>query len=198
MANNNNENSERRMIPYGINLNEILADDSKAIIPVFDARPLAAIPPSKINNFKQAFFARSVLPAPPQPLLLEDAPPTGPIVKLLGVKRDRKGDIVCAKYTTGDRPYFEGVRAHPSKVKFILPKEAPKRALAAADAPKRRKTVADLEKELKLLHDVIKLVEHNHHVLGRTVISTSKRVDFVESESKRLDNELENVHRRMN
>jgi hypothetical protein len=105
---------------------------------------------------------------------------------------------VCAKYTTGDCPYFEGVRAHPSKVKFILPKEAPKRALAAADAPKRRKTVADLEKELKLLHDVIKLVEHNHHVLGRTVISTSKRVDFVESESKRLDNELENVHRRMN
>jgi hypothetical protein len=66
------------------------------------------------------------------------------------VKKNRSGEIVCAKYTTGERPYFKGIHAHPSKVKFIPPKEAPKRALAASGAPpKRRKTIADLEKELQ-------------------------------------------------
>jgi hypothetical protein len=68
---------------------------------------------------------------------------------LLGVKKNRSGEIVCAKYTTGERPHFEGVRAHPSKVKFIPPKEAPKRALIASEAPpKYCKTVANLEKKL--------------------------------------------------
>jgi hypothetical protein len=56
--------------------------------------------------------------------MLEGAPPKGPIVTLpkgtklllpkpnetlLGVKRNKSGKIVCAKYTTGDRPYIEGV-----------------------------------------------------------------------------------------
>jgi len=61
------------------------------------------------------------------------APPTGTNVlpskrneKLLGVKTNKKGEVVCAKYTIGDHTYFEGVCAHPSKVKFIPPMEAPK------------------------------------------------------------------------
>jgi hypothetical protein len=39
------KNTDRRMVPYGIDLNTILKDDPdlKAIIPVSDARPLAAI-----------------------------------------------------------------------------------------------------------------------------------------------------------
>ena len=39
--------------------------------------------------------------------------------KLLGVKTNKKREVVCDKYTTGDRTYFERVHAHPSKVKFI-------------------------------------------------------------------------------
>jgi len=65
---------------------------------------------------------------------LEGAPSKGPIVampvgtnllppkrneKLLGVKTNKKGEVVCGKYTTGERAYFEGGRAHPLKVKFI-------------------------------------------------------------------------------
>jgi hypothetical protein len=66
---------------------------------------------------------------------------------LVGVKTNKKGEIVCAKYNTGERTYFEGVCAHPSKVKFLPPKEAPKHALAKSETPhKRRKTLADLEK----------------------------------------------------
>jgi hypothetical protein len=97
--------------------------------------------------------------------LLEDAPLKGPVVKLpagtkilppkhsktlVGVKTNKSGEIVCAKYNTGECTYFEGVCAHPSKVKFLMLKDAPKHALAASEAPhKRRKTVADLEKELE-------------------------------------------------
>jgi hypothetical protein len=77
---------------------------------------------------------------------------------LLGVKKNRSGKIVYTKYTTGERPYFEGVRTHPIKVKFIPPKEAPKHALAASEAPpKCRKTVADLEKELQMQHKVFRI-----------------------------------------
>jgi hypothetical protein len=102
------------MIPYGIDLNKIPVEDpnSKALVLVNDARPLAVIPPPKPHSCGQSYFARPVLPSPPQPLLLKGAPPKGPIVKLpegtkvlspkpnetlLGVKKNRSGEIVCTE-----------------------------------------------------------------------------------------------------
>jgi hypothetical protein len=35
---------------------------------------------------------------------------------LVGVKTNKSGEIICAKYSTGECTYLEGVRAHPSKV----------------------------------------------------------------------------------
>jgi hypothetical protein len=156
-------NHDKRIIPYGLDFNSIPKEDSncKALIPVSNAQPLTAIPP-RPHSYSQSYFAQPVLVAPPQSLLLEDKPSKGPVVKLpartkllppkhnetlVGVKTNKKGEIVCAKYSTGEHTYFEGVRAHPSKVKFLPLEEAPKHALAKAKAPcKRRKTVADLEK----------------------------------------------------
>ena len=94
---------------------------------------------------------------------MEGAPSKGPIAvpigtsilplkpneKLLGLKTNRKREVVCAKYTTRDRTYFEGVRAHLMKVKFIPPKEALKSTMVTAETPrKRHKMMVDLEKEL--------------------------------------------------
>jgi hypothetical protein len=134
--------------------------------------------------------------------LLKGAPLKGPIVKLpegtkvlppkpnetlLGVKKNKCGEIVCAKYTTGERPYFKGVHAHPSKVKFISPKEAPKRALAASKAPpKRRKTVANLEKELRAQHEVTRSLESSYRFLSRCVLNLNEKVDGVERRSKKI------------
>jgi hypothetical protein len=158
------KNTDRRMVPYGIDLNTILKDDldSKAIIPVSDAHPLAAIAP-KPRSYGSSYFTQPVLTAPPQPLQLEGALPKGPIMKLpagtkilppkhnetlMGVKTNKSGEIVCAKYSTRECTYFEGVRAHPTKVKFIPPKDATKHALAASKVPRKcRKTIANLEKE---------------------------------------------------
>jgi hypothetical protein len=47
---------------------------------------------------------------------------------LTGVKLDKLGQVIYAKYTTGTpRPTICGVRAHQSKIKFIPPKETPKK-----------------------------------------------------------------------
>jgi hypothetical protein len=156
-------NHNKRIIPYDLDLNSIPKEDPncKALILVSNAQPLATIPP-RPHSYSQSYFALPVLAAPAQPLLLEDKPSKGPVVRLpartkllpskhnemlVGVKTNKKGEIVCAKYNTGEHTYFEGVRAHPSKVKFLPPKKAPKHALAKAEAPRKcGKTVADLEK----------------------------------------------------
>jgi hypothetical protein len=130
-------NHDKRIIPYRLNLNSIPEEDPdcKALIPVSDATPLAAIP-TRPHSYSQSYFAQLVLAAPLQPLLLEDKPLKGPIIQLpagtkllppklnemlVGVKTNKKGEIVYAKYSTRERTYFEGVRAHPSKVKFLPP-----------------------------------------------------------------------------
>jgi hypothetical protein len=107
--------------------------------------------------------------------LLEDKLSKEPVVKLpartkllppkhnetlVGVKTNKKGEIVCAKYSTGKRTYFEGVCAHPSKVKFLPPEEAPKHALTKSEAPRKRcKTLADLEKLIEAQQATISSVE---------------------------------------
>ena len=137
-----NENLERRMIPIGIDLKTIPREEleCKAIIPIDEPVLLATIPP---HYYGCSYYAQPICT---KPLLLEGAPSKGPVIallagtnilppkrneKLLGVKTNIKGEVICAKYTTEDRTYFEGVRAHLMKVKFIPPKEAPKSAMAA-------------------------------------------------------------------
>jgi hypothetical protein len=85
-----------------------------------------------------------MLPPSPERLLLKDAQSKGPIVRLpedvkllppkanemlIGLKFDKLGQVIYAKYTTGTpRPTIDRVQAHQSKIKFIPPKEVPKRA----------------------------------------------------------------------
>jgi len=99
--------------------------------------------------------------------LLEYAPPKGPIIKLpagtkilllkhnetlVGVKTNKSDKIVCAKYNTGERTYC--------KVKFMPPKDAPKRTLAASETPhKRHRTIANLDKEFEAQHATISSIE---------------------------------------
>jgi hypothetical protein len=135
--------------------------------------------------------------------LLEDASPKGPVVKLpagtkilspkhnetlVGVKTNKSGKIVCTKYSTGECTYFKGVRAHPSKVKFLPLKDAPKCALAASEAPrKRRKTVADLEKELEAQRATITSMEASLCLHSHCIIHTNKKLEDVKKDNKKLD-----------
>jgi len=133
---------------------------------------------------------------------LEGAPSKDPIValpaginllplkhnkKLLGVKTNKKGEVVCAKYTTGEHTYFEGVHTHPSKVKSIPPKEAPKSAMAIAETPrKRRKTMADLEKELVEQRTIIASLEACQRVQSRCITYGDTRIVMLECDSTSL------------
>jgi hypothetical protein len=196
-------NHDKRIIPYGLNLNFIPKEDPdyKALILVSDATPLTAIP-TRPNSYSQSYFAQPLLAAPPWPLLLEDKPLKGPVVQLpagtkllslkhnetlVGVNTNKKGEIVCAKYNTGERTYFEGVHAHPSKVKFLPPKEAPKHALAKSETPrKRRKTLADLEKLIEAQQVTISSIEATLCLQGRCFLRTHEKVEDIEKYSKKL------------
>ena len=171
------------MIPFGIDLNTIPREEPKckAIIPIDEPIPLTTIPPQP-RYYGHSYFAQ---PIHTKPLLLEGAPSKGPIItlpagtsilppkhneKLLGVKNKKKGEVVCAKYATGDRTYFEGVHAHPLKVKFIPPKEAPKSTMAAAETPQKcHKTMADLEKELAEQRTIMASLETCQRVQSRCI-----------------------------
>jgi len=73
--------------------------------------------------------------------------PTRPNERVVGVKTNRSGEISSIRYTTEERPYFEGIRA--AKVRLIPPKAASKHALNAFETPpKRRKTIVDIDEDV--------------------------------------------------
>jgi hypothetical protein len=135
--------------------------------------------------------------------LLEDKPSKRPVIKLpartklllpkhnetlIGVKTNKKGEIICVKYSIGERTYFEGVRAHPSKVKFLAPEEAPKHALSKAKAPrKRRKTLADLEKLIEAQQATISSIEATLRLQNRCFLRTHEKVEDIEKDNKKLE-----------
>jgi hypothetical protein len=174
-------NHDKSIIPYGLDLNSNEDPNCKALILVSNAQPLAAIPP-RPHSYSQSYFAELVLAAPPQPLLLEDKPSKGPVVKLpagtkllppkhnetlVGVKTNKKGEIVYAKYSTGERTYFEGVCAHPSKVKFLPPK--------------------DLEKLIENQQLTISSIEATLRLQSRCFLRTHEKVEDIEKDNKKLE-----------
>jgi hypothetical protein len=125
--------ADKQTIPIGMDLNKPHpVNDSQAIVPVLEPTPLAVIPPNpRQRSYEQSYFAQvrqpTLLP-PLERLFLKDAPQKGPIVRLpqdvkllppkanetlTGVKLDKLGQIICAKYTTGTpRRTIDGVQAH--------------------------------------------------------------------------------------
>jgi hypothetical protein len=64
------------------------------------------------------------------------------------VKFDKLGQVICAKYTTGTpRPTIDGVWSNPAKVKFIPPRETPKRPAPPLERDEKhpRVTIAMLD-----------------------------------------------------
>jgi hypothetical protein len=106
-------------------------------------KQVATVPPSR--NYEQAYYAQvrqTTLPPPQDRLLLKDAPKEPKIavlkyIKLLplwsnemlvGVKTNNLGEVTCVKYTTTTpQVSLDGIRAAPGQVKFIPPREMPKR-----------------------------------------------------------------------
>jgi hypothetical protein len=112
--------ANKQIIPFGMDFNQpLLVDDSLAIVPILKPTSLAIIPPKqRPQSYGQSYVVQNhqaKLPSPPEHLLLKDAPPKGSIVMLpkdvkllppkpnemlMGVKLDKLGQVVYAKYTT--------------------------------------------------------------------------------------------------
>jgi hypothetical protein len=115
--------------------------------------------------YEQAYYAQVcqlTLPPLQDRLLLKDAPkgpkisipkdvkllPSWPNEKLVGVKTNKLGEVTCVKYTTATpRVSFDGIRARPGQVKFIPPRETPKRPAPTLEWEEKRPrtTIALLE-----------------------------------------------------
>lgn len=173
--------------------------DELAIVPiepkplaVIPLEPLAIVPPRR--RFEHAYYAQArQLPSPPEKLLLKDAP-KGPKVaiprgmkllppwdneRLVSVKTNRLGEVTCAKYTSAPRVSIEGVRAAPSHVKFIPPKEASKRSTPPLErAPHRpRVTMAMMEERVDCLSKQITSLQNYDSVQTASMCSMSKQVE---------------------
>ena len=176
--------------------------DARALVPANTERQLEAMP-LRQHSSAQSYHAQPVLTAPPQPLLLKGSSikvPTGtrilpprPNERVVGVKTNRSGEISSIRYTTEERPYFEGIRA--AKVHFIPPKAAPKHALNTFETPpKRRKTIVDIDEDVRRLDRVIidlqssinsltrQLSNHNTIILGlrQDLASANKKIKELE------------------
>jgi hypothetical protein len=175
---------DKQIIPFSLDLNEVPVDNSLAIVPMPDQpESLKVIPPPR----KLAYFARvhePVLPPLPERLRLKDAPPKGSVVKLApGVtllppkddevltdaKFDKSGNLICAKYSS--RPTIDGVRAHPSKVKFIPLKKTPKRPAPPLEkeGKQHRTTIAMLDVCTLHHRDLIDALQQHNTLLAKNV-----------------------------
>jgi hypothetical protein len=177
--------ADKQIIPFGMDLNQPPPiDDSQAIIPILEPTPLTVIPPKpRQQSHGQSYFAQvrqPTLPPPSKRLFLKDVLSNGPIVRLpqdikllppkanetlTGVKLDKLGQVICAKYTTGTpRPTIDGVRAHQSKIKFIPPKETPKRPAPPLDRQEKYPRVTLVMLDMRTKHmgqRISSLQQHN-------------------------------------
>jgi hypothetical protein len=97
--------------------------------------------------------------------------PPRPNEMLLGVKANKLGAISCVKYTTATpRVSLDGIRAVLGQVKFIPPRETPKRpALPLEREEKRPRTVDALNKKIELETIVRKKLEKHIKILSNYV-----------------------------
>jgi hypothetical protein len=122
--------ADKEIVPFGMDLYKPPpVNDSQAIVPVLEPTPLIVIPPKPRQwSYGQSYFTQVHQPTLPpllERLFLKNALPKGLIVRLpqdvkplpskanktlTGVKLDKLGQVICAKYTTGTpHPPIDGV-----------------------------------------------------------------------------------------
>jgi hypothetical protein len=142
-------------------------------------------------------------------LFLKDAAPKGPIVRLpqdikllplkanktlIGVKLNKPGQIICAKYTTGTPcSTIDGVRAHQSKIKFIPPKETPKRPAPPLDRQEKhpRVTIAMLDMRTEHLGQMISALQQHNTLLMKNIDALGAKLETEIKERNRLTRQVD-------
>jgi hypothetical protein len=173
--------ARKEIVVYRSDLKQIQSkEEALAIAPVLDPKPLTVIPLKQLgivpphHHYEQAYFAQArwpTLPSPPTKLLLKGpkvAIPQGtkllPTVdneKLVKVTTNRFGDVTCAKYATS-RVSLDGIRAPPSQVKYVAPRETGKRSATPQierEAKRPRMTMAMMEEKFNALNQTVEVMK---------------------------------------
>jgi predicted RNase H-like nuclease (RuvC/YqgF family) len=105
------------------------------------------------------------------------------------------GEVRCVKYTTATpRVSLEGIHASQSQVKFIPPREAPKRSAHAPlerEAKHPRTTIAMLETKVDTLTKAVTLITSTVHTLSRQMEMNMLEISNLKKENERLVREMD-------
>jgi hypothetical protein len=209
--------ARKEIIPFGFNLNKLPPrEDSLAIIPIEEPLSLVVIPPKQVamvpprRSYEQAYYAQfrqPTLPPPQDRLLLNDAPKVPKIAipkdvkllpprsneKLVGVKTNKLGEVTYIKYTTATpRVSLDGIRAAPGQVKFIPPRETPKRPTPPLEREEKRPrtTIAMLETRIDHISQIVNSLQQQNTLLIRTIDTLNKKIELETIERKKLEKQI--------
>jgi hypothetical protein len=165
-----------------------IKEEDMAITLVPDAKPLAVVPPKALatvlptRSYEQAYYVqvrRPTLPSSSMKLFLKDAPKDKKVTVLQGtkvlppkdnervvnVKTNKFGDVTCVKYATTSRVSLDGIHAPPGQVRFLPPREAPKRSapppLFKREARHPKTTIAILEERFEAMKQQMATMQVN-------------------------------------
>jgi len=104
--------------------------------------------------------------------------------RLLSVQTNKKGKLICAKYTT-THPVIQGVHASPNEVCYvehIAPKSKPNRKRAAPAlalekvSKKPAPTLRTLNEKLEGLSDIVKGMENSNNLRDKLIEGMDKQL----------------------
>jgi hypothetical protein len=120
--------------------------------------------------------------------------PQQPNERIVGVKTNKLGEVTYVKYTNATpRVSLDGIRAAPSQVKFIPPREAPKRSAPSTlerEAKHPRITIAMLEDRVKILKQALVLVTSIVRTMSRQTEMNMLEISNLKKENERLVREM--------
>jgi hypothetical protein len=117
-----------------------------------------------------------------------------PNERIVGVKTNKLGDVTCVKYTNATpRVSLDGIHAAPSQVKFIPPREAPKRFAPSSlerESKHPRTTIVMLKDRVEYLKQALALVTSTVHTMSRQTEMNMLEISNLNKENERLVREM--------
>jgi hypothetical protein len=210
--------AENEIVVFRVDFNKNpLKEDALAIVPVEEALPIAVVHPKEVvsvppkNTYGQSYYAKArqhTLQVPQERLLLKDAPkgpmvavpkntkllPPRPNERIVDVKTNKLGEVICVKYTNATlHVSLDGIHAAISQVKFIPPREAPKRSKPSSlerEAERPRTTIAMLKDRVESLKQALALVTSTVHTMSRQTEMNMLEISNLKKENERLVREM--------
>jgi hypothetical protein len=108
----------------------------------------------------------------------------------VGVKTNKLGEVSCVKYTTTTpRVSLDGIRVTLGQVKFIPPRETPKRPAPPLEREEKRLKIpiAMLETRIDHISQTVTSLQQQNTLLIRIVDALNKKIELESIKRKKLE-----------